>query len=332
MPAGPLRYPSSGDDSLRCLKRAQRWEARWRGLQRLAREKPRDGGEGGVDRVRIGIAGGGVASEDFLGRRASLHPHARDEERHIQPRRADPGVRPVDDQHSLVGDEQIVGPQIEMEQRVAGNRLRSTQLPAPSTTRGYAAPSHPARLGARTRSAATSRSGRCPSFSVVPANALSSGDGVSASDRPTIASTTRSSSSVVHGGQARVPRHPRTPALPSRRRLRRATTAVAGRVRHLAAPQRYCLTPMKLRRLRVRCRTHCLAEDTLPVRGRQPGGNTGRKSTGLRPRRNDAAAQPTIDGSAQMVRQVRPLEPNACCRRGRITSLRSVVTHRVLPF
>ena len=112
----------------------------------------------------------------------------------------DPGVRPVDHQHGVVGQQQVVGAQVLVEQRRPGPPTRRSPPASPASrccrrvqtsrrsmaARSAAASAQPLPLS-RTRSPAS------------PSQSAAIGDGVRRSARASSATITRSSSSGRHG-------------------------------------------------------------------------------------------------------------------------------------
>ena len=90
-----LSQPLARDGALCCLEGAQRGQTRGRGLQRSIREVAGHRRDGNGEVVCIGGLAGRVAGDHVFRRRAALHGHAWRKEDHVDPRRADAGLRPV---------------------------------------------------------------------------------------------------------------------------------------------------------------------------------------------------------------------------------------------
>ena len=71
------------------------------------------------DRVRRRVSPEAVRFEHLPRRRPTLHRDARQKEEQVEPRRADAGVRPVDEDHALGREQDVVGPDVTVDERPA---------------------------------------------------------------------------------------------------------------------------------------------------------------------------------------------------------------------
>ena len=285
--------------------------------------------------------------------RPALHRHAGGERDHVQPRRADAGVRPVDEPGALSRQQDVVRAHVVVQERIARQRVGDGVLDRHQriqmASRPFVHPVEPGRPFVAERRQLRSPRKRSPAM---PTTDAGSGDGVSVSASSSIAATTRSSSSGRHGwvgwrpstsSKRRrtqplvvfvvgAPARPWIPAFAVLTRLFAGTTVLfwslvvgqgslvvgpeqARRRRGIGQAGRYAdLAPVDRRRVGVGFGADGLGEDAAAVGRGQPRRYSGREAGGLRYGADYFAAEPAFDLAPDAPGEVRPVQSGAAVR------------------